>query len=151
MKELWNRLSTVNKVGLIGAMIGFAVGMAAVIIVDRLTGVIIVAVCFALTIFCFWFFFGREVRSGRIRREGVPAQATILEVRSTGVVINEVYTQIELILEATPRDGEPYQVKTKCLIDQAAIPSYQPGNVISVTVDRKNKKEVAVGTVGGTA
>jgi len=56
-----------------------------------------------------------------------------------------VYPQIELLLEVHPRDGEPYQVKTKCLIDQADIPRYQPGNVIAVTIDRRNRKRVAVG------
>jgi hypothetical protein len=149
MKEFWDRLSTVAKVGLIGALLGYTVGMAAVVIAARLEGLVVVALCTALVVFCFWFFFGREFRSSRIRREGLPARATILEVRSTGIVINNVYPQIELLLEVQPEDGKPYRARTKCLIDQADIPTYQPGNVIEVTVDRKNRKKIAVGTAGG--
>jgi len=84
VRDLYNRLGTVNKVGLFGAFIGFSVGMAAVIIVDPLRGSVIVAVSIALVIFCFWFFFGREVTRSRILKSGEPAEATILEVRSTG-------------------------------------------------------------------
>ena len=117
MRDLYNRLGTVNKIGLAGVFIGFSVGMAAVIIANPRTGSIIVAVSIALVIFCFWFFFGREVTRSRILKSGEPAEATILEVRSTGVTINEVYPEIELLLEVQPGDGEPSRAKARCLID----------------------------------
>jgi hypothetical protein len=145
MRELFKKLSTINKIGLIGALIGFLAGMAVIIIAKPVDGLVITAVSTILVLFCFWFFFGREVRRSKILRRGEEAEATILEVRSTGMTINMVYPQIELLLEVHPRDGEPYQVKTKCLIDQADIPGYQPGNVIAVTIDPKNRKRVAVG------
>jgi hypothetical protein len=144
LKEFWGKLSTVNKVGLFGALIGFTVGMVAVVIAGKVWGLCIVASCIALTVFCVWFFFGREFRSNRIKRDGAPAEATILEVRSTGKTINEVYPEIELLLEVRPPDGEPYRTRTRCLIDQVSIPAYQPGAVISVTIDRKDKNKVAV-------
>jgi hypothetical protein len=144
LKEFWGKLSTVNKVGLFGALIGFTVGMVAVVIAGKVMGLFIVACCVALLVFCVWFFFGREFRSNKIKRDGVPAQATILEVRSTGNTINEVYPEIELLLEVRPAEGEPYRAKTTSLIDQVDMSAYRPGDVISVTVDRKNKKKVAV-------
>jgi hypothetical protein len=144
VRDLYNRLGTVNKVGLFGAFIGFSVGMAAVIIVDPLRGSVIVAVSIALVIFCFWFFFGREVTRSRILKSGEPAEATILEVRSTGKTINEVYPEIELLLEVQPREGEPYRAKARCLIDQVGIPAFQPGNRIAVTIDPKHRKKIAV-------
>jgi len=76
--------------------------MAAVIIVNPLPGIVIVAVSLAIVFFCFWFFFGREIRRSKILESGEQADATILEVRSTGVTINEVYPQIELLLEVRP-------------------------------------------------
>ena len=144
MREMFGRLSTVNKVGLIGAFVGYAIGMAAVIIADPVAGIIITVASTALVIFCLWFFFGREVSGNRIRATGVPAEATILSVRSTGKTINEVYPEIELQLEVRPGDGEPYRTKTRCLVDQVEIPSFQPGNVIGVMVDSKHRKKVAV-------
>lgn len=137
-----------NKIGLIGALLGFAAGMAAVIVVNPVTGLLIVAVSLAITIFCFWFFFGRELRRSRILKSGEQAEATILEVRSTGVTINEVYPQIELLLEVRSVGREPYRVKTRCLIDQVDIPTFQPGNTIAVTIDRKDRKKVAVAMSG---
>lgn len=145
MREFWGRLSTINKIGLIGALIGFLVGMGAVIAVDWVAGLVITAACILLVAFCVWFFFGSEFRRSRILREGEEAQATILSVRSTGKTINEVYPEIELGLEVQPPGGEPYKVKTRALIDQVDIPSYQPGNVIAVTIDRRNRKKVAAG------
>ena len=144
MRELWGRLSTVNKVGLIGAFVGYAIGMAAVTIADPVAGIIITIASTTLVIFCLWFFFGREVSGNRIRATGVPAEATILSVRSTGKTINEVYPEIELQLEVRPGDGEPYQARTRCLVDQVEIPGFQPGNVIAVMVDSKHRKKVAV-------
>jgi hypothetical protein len=35
---------------------------------------------------------------------------------------------------------------SRLMVDQVDIPTYQPGNVIAVTIDRMNKKKVAVGT-----
>ena len=145
MREFFGRLSTANKIGVIGAFIGYLVGMGAVFAVDPVAGLVIFAGTTILVIFCVWFFLGREFTRSRVLKSGEEAEATILEVRSTGVTINEVYPQIELLLEVRPRQGDTFKVKTKCLIDQVEIPGYQPGDVIAVTIDPRNKKRVAVG------
>lgn len=145
MRDLLNRLSTVNKVGLVGAMLGFTAGMVVILVADPWPGVLVVAGAVALAVFCFWFFFHREYRHARILRSGLPARASILEVRSTGVTINEVYPEIELLLEVRPEGSEPYQVRTTCLMDQVDMASFRPGDVIDVTVDAKDKHKVAVG------
>lgn len=145
MREFFGRLSAANKVGVIGAFMGYLVGMGVIVAVKPVDGLVIFAGSSMLVVFCVWFFFGREFRRSRVLKEGEAAEATILSVRSTGVTINEVYPEIELLLEVRPAQGAPYQVKTKLLVDQVDIPGYQPGNVIAVTVDRKNKRKVAVG------
>jgi hypothetical protein len=146
MRELYQRLSTVNKVGLIGAFLGFLAGMAIIIIVDPYPGVLVVALAVALVAFCFWFFFRGEFRRAKVLRSGLPATATILEVRSTGVTVNEVYPEIELLLEVHRKGSESYQARARCLIDQVAIPEYRPGNEIPVTIDARDKNKVAVGS-----
>jgi hypothetical protein len=146
MRGLWNRLGTANKVGLIGAMLGFTAGLVVVVVVRPVAGLVIAAFSIGLTAFCFWFFFGREARRSRILTSGgEKAKATILEVRSTGVTVNEVYPQIELLLEIHPENADSYQVKNTCLIDQVDIPSFQPGDTITVVVDPKDRTQVAVG------
>lgn len=145
MREFFGRLSTVNKVGVIGAFLGYLVGMAAVFAVDRVAGLVVSAASVMIIVFCVWFFFGREFRNSRILKSGVEGEATVLGVRSTGVTINEVYPEIELLLEVQPGEGRPYRVKTKCLVDQVDVPGYRPGTVVPVTIDPKNRKRVAVG------
>ena len=51
MRELWKRFSTANKIGAVGALIGFAVGMIAVFVVDPIAGIIITTICTALLVF----------------------------------------------------------------------------------------------------
>ncbi len=145
MREFWGRLSTVNKVGVAGGLLGYLVGIAAVFAVDVVAGAVTFSACTLLIVLCVWFFFGREFASSRIRLEGTPAEATVLSIRSTGKTINEVYPEIELQLEVRPSEGQPYRAKARTLIDQVDFSSYQPGDVIPVTVDPRNKKRIAVG------
>ena len=80
-----------------------------------------------------------------ILKRGEPAEATILEVKETGITINNNYPIAKLVLEVHPPDGEPYRTEAKCMMDRFDIPAFQPGMVVQVTVDPKNRKKVAVG------
>lgn len=90
MREFWGMLSAVNKVGVIGAFMGYLAGMGVIIAVKPVDGLVIFAGSGMLFAFCVWFFFGREFRRARVLKEGEAAEANILSVRSTGVTINEV-------------------------------------------------------------
>jgi hypothetical protein len=94
--------------------------------------------------FCSWFFFHDEARNNRLRRSGQPAEATILEVSETGVTVQGNYPLAKLRLRVEPAGGEPYEVSTKCLMERFQIPAYQPGSRISVLVDPRNRRKVAV-------
>lgn len=124
--------------------IALVAGMGVIIVNRPVAGLIITAGTLALTAFCFWFFFHDEARNNRLRRRGQAAEATILEVSETGVTVQNNYPLAKLRLRVEPAGGEPYEVTTKCLMNRFAIPSYQPGNRISVLVDPKDHRKVAV-------
>ena len=106
----------------------------------------IVGVVFvAITAFCSWFFFHDEVRSNRLRAEGLRAEAVILSVEETGVAIRGNYPQARLRLLVQPETGASYEATTKCLMNRLEIPACQPGNRIRVVVDPKHPTRVSVG------
>ena len=144
MRELWQRLGTLNQISLLVVFVVVAACLVGIIIVAPLVGAIISVATIGLTAFCFWFFFHDEARNNRLRRRGQAVDATILEVTETGVTVQNNYPLAKLRLLVQPVDGEPYEVTTKCLLSRFEIPAYQPGGRITVLVDPKNKTKVAV-------
>lgn len=144
MWGLLTSLSLVNRIGLVGALLGFAAGMAAVIVVAPVAGVFIVAACVALVVFCLWFFFGPEVRRQRLLARGVPAEATILAVEETGITVQGNYPMARFRFEVHPAVGEPYEVTTKCLLNRFEVPAYQPGATVRVLVDPEDRRKVVL-------
>jgi hypothetical protein len=144
MRELWRRLGRANKVGVVGALMGFAAGMLAVVIADPVAGAVIVLACIALLLFCLWFFFHDELRNVRLRQRGTGAWATILAVHETGVTVQGNYPQAKLDLLVDPGDGDPYEATTKCLVNRFEIPAFQPGARIRVFIDPDDRRKVAV-------
>jgi hypothetical protein len=144
MRELWRRLGRLNQIALVIVAVVFVVCMGLVVMVDPVTGTIIVGLCVALVVFCFWFFFHDEVRNNRLRARGARAEAIILDVQETGVTIQGNYPQARLHLLVQPETGESYETTTKCLMNRFEVPAYQPGCRIRVVVDPKDPKKVAV-------
>ena len=144
MRELWQRLGRLNQVSLIIVAIALVATMGLLIAVTPVAGLIITAATLALTAFCFWFFFHDEARNNRLRRRGQAAEAIILEVSETGITVQGNYPLAKLRLRVEPAGGEPYEVTTKCLVNRFEIPAYQPGRRISVLVDPKDRRKVAV-------
>jgi len=144
MRELWARLGRLNQISLIFVALALAAGLGVIFINTPLAGLIITAGTLALTAFCFWFFFHDEVQSNRLRERGRACEATILEVSETGVTVQDNYPLAKLRLRVEPAGGEPYEATTKCLMNRFEIPAYQPGSRISVLVDPKDRKKVAV-------
>jgi hypothetical protein len=144
MRELWQRLGRLNQVSLIIVALVVAATMGLLIAVTPVAGLVITAATLALTAFCFWFFFHDEARNNRLRRRGQAAAATILEVSETGITVQGNYPLARLRLRVEPVGGEPYEVTTKCLMTRFEIPAYQPGTRVSVLVDPKDRRRVAV-------
>jgi hypothetical protein len=144
MWDLFKSFSLANRIGFVGAMLGFAVGMGAVFVVDWRAGAIVTIASLALLMFCLWFFFGPEVRRRNLLKRGVTAWATILEVKETGITVQGNYPMPRIRFRVEPDDGEPYEVAAKCLISRFDVPTYQPGARVQVVIDPKNRRKVAL-------
>jgi hypothetical protein len=118
--------------------------MAAVVVVNPLAGAIIAVACVALVVFCFWFFFGPEIRRRHLLERGQPAEATILAVEETGITVQGNYPMARFRFEVRPAGGAPYEVTTKCLINRFEIPAYQPGATVSVLIDPRDRSKVVL-------
>ena len=74
---------------------------------------------------------------------GEPATAKILRLIDTGTTINNDPV-VDFSLEVHPRDGEPYEARSKGLISRLDVPQFQPGRVVPVKVDPGNRTRVAL-------
>jgi hypothetical protein len=144
MGELLKRLGLLNQISL--AIVAVVVLGVFVMLVatSGITGIIIVVIISAVIVFCFWFFFWSEAKRFNILKRGVPAEATILEVKETGITLQSNYPVAKLLLEVRPREGEPYQAWTKCAVNRFDIPAFQPGAMVRVVIDPRHPKRVAV-------
>ena len=78
-----------------------------------------------------------------ILQSGIPAQAKILSVQQTGVMVN-YQPQVELQLEITPPGGAPYQARTKAVIPIVNIPQFQPGAQVPVKIHPTDPTKVVL-------
>ncbi len=76
-----------------------------------------------------------------IREQGIPAQATVLQLGQTGLMVND-QPQVQLLLQVTPPDGEPYQTTVKTAIPMIAIPQVQPGATLPVKIHPTDRSKV---------
>jgi hypothetical protein len=144
---MWGLLKSFSlsaRIGFVGAMLGFAAGMAAVIVVDPVVGTVIVALCVALLVFCLWFFFGPEIRRQHLLTRGVAAEAEILSVQETGITVQGNYPMGRFRFLVHPPEGEPYEATAKCLINRFEVPAYQPGTIVQVLIDPRDRKKVTL-------
>ncbi len=151
MITIFKRLNMLGKIGLIVGLLGGLAGLVAVFIVKPIAGAFCIVVFVPLIYFSLRAAFGSMIRQEELKEKGVQAEATILEVKETGVTVNQNYPLARLTLEVRPLQGEPFTVTMRQLINRFDIPSIQPGAVVSVLYDPKNPKKIALGSKGETA
>jgi hypothetical protein len=83
------------------------------------------------------FVFPREVK------DGIEAQAKILDVWDTRVTVND-NPQIGLLLEISPPGGSPLQVKLKMVVSRLNAALVQPGIMADVRYDPQKPKRMRV-------
>lgn len=112
---------------------------------------IIITVVVLIVVFVF---VGRMMRGAgqnrKLLQTGEPAQATILQLRETGLRINE-QPQIGLTLEVRPANRPAYQTEAKMIISYLQASQFQPGTVLDVRVDPADASKVAIAGVLGPA
>lgn len=133
-------------IGVLGGVAGLVVGIMAAPLIGSIMAVIFIG-AFG---WAYWAVFHPMIRSGKLLKTGVPAEATILKVWDTGVTVNNS-PQVGLLLEVRPVGRSPYQVEIKQLVSRLQVSYYQPGQVLTVKYDPNEPKNVAIESVGASA
>jgi hypothetical protein len=132
-------------IGIIGAVIGILVAVIAVIVTAGSMGIYIgigMVVLFGGMFYLFYrLFFKPLINASRLQKTGLPGMATILEVRDTGVTINN-NPQAKLILEIKNSFGQKYTAETRVLVSRLNPGVYVAGMQIPVKIDPNNEKNV---------
>jgi hypothetical protein len=144
MWDLFKAFSLAGRIGIVGAVVGWAIGMAAVFAVDWRVGLVVTVLSAGFTVFALRLFFGSEVTRRRLQREGIPAEATVLAVGETGMTVQGNYPLAKFRFEVHPPDGAPYETTAKCLVNRFEIPAYQPGTTVAVLIDPRDRSRVTL-------
>jgi len=143
---IFKNFNLMGKIGLTVGLLGGLVGMIVAIAVDPLFGIIFSVVIIAIIYFSFRAAFGSIIRREALTKNGIQAEATIVEVNDTGMTVNEIYPVIKFTLDVRPPEGEPFRAESKELINRMDIPTFQPGAVVPVLYDPRNPKNIVMGT-----
>jgi hypothetical protein len=79
-------------------------------------------------------------------RDGITAEAEVLEVRDTGTTINDD-PQIALLLEVRPSMGAVFQSELKTLVSRLEVANYRPGCKAVVLYDPTNPKRMVLQSI----
>jgi hypothetical protein len=72
--------------------------------------------------------------SRALQSKGLPAQATVLALRDTGMTINQSPVA-HLKLRVEPGDRAPFEAETELLLNRLEVPQVQPGAQVAVRYD----------------
>ena len=87
----------------------------------------------------------RGVRDRNIVREGVEAQARIVEMTDTGNRFNH-NPQVRLVVEVHPAKDEPFRAELTVVVSPVALQSWGEGTMIPVKYDPGDSSRVALVT-----
>ncbi len=140
-------------IGIIGGIIGLLVGVGSVVATGGQSGIYIgmgMLVLFGGMFYLFYrIFFKPMFNANRLQKTGLPGKATILEVKDTGVTINN-NPQIKLVLEVKNNFGQKYTTQCRVLVSRINPNAYMPGMEVPVKIDPKNEQNVVL-DFSGTA
>jgi len=141
------KMNTGAWIGIIGGTIGFLAAIAAVIVTTGSEGIYITMGMLALFggmgYLFYKLFFGPMINANRLQKTGLPGTAKILEVRDTGVTINN-NPQVKLTVEIKNNLGQRYTATIKTLVSRINPFAYQPGMEVPVKIDPKNDQNVVL-------
>jgi hypothetical protein len=139
-------------IGIIGGIIGLVVGVGAVVATGGSTGIYVgggMLLLFGGMFYLFYrLFFKPMINASRLQKTGIRGKARILEVRDTGVTINN-NPQVKLILEVKNSFGQKYTTECRVLVSRINPGAYAPGMELPVKIDPKNEKNVVIDFTGG--
>ncbi len=141
-------LNMFGKAGRFGIIIGILAVVAAgigIMFDNPIIGIIVIVAGVGLEFAIFRIFLGPNVKQRRLLATGEEATAKILEISDTGVTVN-MNPMVKFLLEVQPKDGKSFQAHVKTIISRLDVPQFQPGTVVPVVFNPKNRAEVAIGT-----
>src|SRR5687767_3818957 len=140
-------------IGIIGGLIGFIVGLLAVIFTAGKDAYYIAPAMLLIFGGMFWMFFKLLIKpmmlASRLQKTGLPGTAKILEVNDTGVTVNNS-PQVKLVMEVKNNLGQVYNTTLRTLVSRLNPGMFQPGMEIPVKIDPRNEKNVVIDFSGNT-
>src|SRR5258706_3283284 len=134
-------------IGIIGGLIGLIVGIGAVIATAGSSApliTILIIVVFGGMFYLFYrLFFKPLINTARLQKTGLPGKATILEVKDTGVTINN-NPQVKLMLEVKNNYGHKYSAQCRLLVSRINPNMFMPGMEVPVLIDPKNEQNIVI-------
>ena len=134
-------------IGIIGGVIGLLVGVGAVIATAGSAGTYITIGVLAFLGGMFYLFyrlfFKGMINTARLQKTGLSGKATILEIKDTGVTINNS-PQVKLTLEVKNSFGQKYTTHCRVLVSRINPNAYLPGMEVPVKIDPKNDMNVVI-------
>lgn len=134
-------------IGIIGGVIGLLVGVGAVIATAGSAGTYItigvLAFLGGMSYLFYRLFFKGMINTARLQKTGLSGKATILEIKDTGVTINNS-PQVKLTLEVKNSFGQKYTTHCRVLVSRINPNAYLPGMEVPVKIDPKNDMNVVI-------
>lgn len=139
-------------IGIIGGIVGLLVGVGAVVATGGKSGIWMglgMLVIFGGMFYLFYrLFFKPMLNASRLQKTGLPGRAKIMEVKDTGVTINN-NPQVKLILEVKNSFGQKYTTQCRVLVSRINPNMFMPGMEVAVKIDPKNEQNVVIDFSGG--
>ncbi len=100
-----------------------------------------------------FFVFARRIMGAdrRLLATGIAGTALVLDVRDTGVTINNVNAVLEARLQVTIPGQAPYEATAEVTLGRMSWGALRPGMTVGVRVDSANYARVAIDWAGGRA
>jgi hypothetical protein len=140
-------------IGIISGVIGLLVGVGAVVTTAGQSGIYIgigmLAIFGGMFYLFYRLFFKPMINTARLQKTGLPGSARILEVKDTGVTINN-NPQVKLMLEVKNNFGQKYNTQCRVLVSRINPNAFMPGMEVPVKIDPKNEQNVVIDFSGST-
>ncbi len=136
-------------IGLLGGIIGGGIGLASAFLEGGLIPGILISLVLIFVFTLIWrLIIGPMITTSYIMKNGVNAEATILETWDTGVTVNNS-PQVGMLVEVRQPGRPPYQTKTKQVVSRLQVQYYQPGMILGIKVHPTKPHKVAITSIGG--
>lgn len=136
----------VASLGLLCAVLSLAVAVILSPLEGTLLSVFFAGVC--ALVYCR---IARPILQDRaLQKTGIPAEAVVLEARDTGTTVNR-NPKVELLLEIRPSEDTPFQMKTAHVVSRLQAPLLQPGTVVEVRYDPRDRRRISLAAVSSSA